>query len=80
VRTVEASELIATDLFSQADENRYRITLGDVERHLAQLAMHPHDCSCERCGLLPRVSAQRIFMIASAWQRQVRLTRVRARR
>jgi hypothetical protein len=37
VRKVEASELIAADLFRSADQTRYRITFGDVEKYLAQL-------------------------------------------
>ena len=80
MRVVEASELIAADLFRSADKTRYRITFGDVEKYLAQLANHPRGCSCGRCGLVSRVSAQRVYAIASAWQRQVRATRVRALR
>ena len=80
VRVIGASERIAADLFTDSEKNRRRITFGDVQRHLAQLAGHPHDCDCGRCPLAPQVSAQRVYAIASAWQRQVRLTRVRARR
>ena len=80
VRVIEASELIAADLFKSADQNRYRITFGDVERHLAMLASHHHGCTCGRCGLVPRVTAQRVYAIASGWQRQVRATRVRGMR
>ena len=80
MRVVEAAELIAADLFKGADQNRYRITFGDVERHLAQLADHVPGCSCGRCGLVSRVTAQRVYAIASGWQRQVRATRVRAMR
>lgn len=80
MRKVEAAELIAASLFRQADESRLRITYGDVQRYLAQLAGHPPDCTCGRCGLARRVSAQRVYAIASAWQRQTRATRVRAMR
>jgi uncharacterized protein YwbE len=80
VRVVEASELIAADLFADADQTRERITFGDVERHLAQLASHPRGCSCGRCALVSGVNAQRVFAIASGWQRQVRATRVRGMR
>ena len=80
VRVAEASELIAADLFRNADENRYRITFGDVERHLAMLANHVPGCSCGRCPLVSRVSAQRVYAIASDWRREVRATRVRAMR
>ena len=39
VRVIECAELLAADLFKNADQTRQRITtLGDVERHLAQLA------------------------------------------
>jgi hypothetical protein len=67
VRTVEASELIAADVFRAADEDRRRITFADVERYLAQLAMHPRDCSCGRCAMASQVSAQRVYFIASGW-------------
>ena len=80
MRVVEASELVAADLFTLAEKTRTRITLGDVERHLCRLACHPPDCQCGRCALVPRVTAQRVFMIASAWQRQVNGTRARALR
>ena len=76
----EGAELLAADLFKNADQTRQRITFGDVVRYLAQLASHPPDCTCGRCALVPRVSAQRVYAIASGWQRQVRATRVRAMR
>ena len=71
---------MAANVVNLAEQNRYRITFGDVERHLAQLASHPPDCDCGRCGLAPRVTAQRVYAIASGWQRQVRAARVRALR
>ena len=77
---IEASELIAADLFRTADQHLYRITYGDVEKYLAQLANHLRDCTCGRCGLASKASAQRVYFIASGWQRQVRATRVRAQR
>ena len=79
-RVVECAELIAADLFTRAEQTRARLTFGDVERYLAQLASHPPDCTCGRCGLAPRVTAQRVYAIASGWQRQVRATRARAPR
>ena len=80
MRVSEASELITADVFTVAEQTRQRITFGDAERHLAQLASHPPDCDCGRCGLAPRVTAQRVYAIASGWQRRVRATRVRALR
>ena len=41
VRVIEAVELVAADVFNLAEQTRQRITFGDVERHLAQLASHP---------------------------------------
>ena len=81
MRVIEAVELIAADVFTLAEQTRQQLTFGDVERHLAQLASHPRDCTCGRCGLAPRVTAHRVYAIASGWQRQVRATtRVRALR
>ena len=77
---IECAELLAADLFKNAEQTRARLTFGDVERHLAQLASHPPDCGCGRCRLAPRVTAQRVYAIASGWQGQVRATRVRALR
>ena len=75
---IECAELLAADLFKNAEQTRARLTFGDVERYLAQLASHPPDCSCGRCVLAPRVTAKRVYVIASGWQRQVRATKVRA--
>jgi hypothetical protein len=79
VRVIEAVELIAADVFSAFEKNRQRITFGGVERYLSQLAGHPHDCECG-CGLVSQVTAQRVYQIASAWQREIRAAKVRAMR
>ncbi len=63
-----------------AEQTRQRLTYGDVERYLAQMAAHPRECECGRCVLAPQVTVQRVFAIASAWQRQVRATKVRGLR
>jgi hypothetical protein len=57
VRVIEAVELVACHVFNLADQTRQRITFGDVERHLAQLASHPPDCAFGRRVLAPRVTA-----------------------
>jgi hypothetical protein len=64
--------------FNLAELTRQRVTFGGVERYLAQLAAHPGHSGCGRCVLAPRVAAQRVYAIASGWQRQVRGTKVRA--
>jgi hypothetical protein len=66
VRVIECAELLAADLFKNADQTRQRVTLGDVERYLAQLASHPPDCTCGRCPLVSRVTAQRVYAIAAS--------------
>jgi hypothetical protein len=38
---VEAVELVACHVFNIAEQTRQRLTFGDVERYLAQLAVHP---------------------------------------
>ena len=80
MRVVECAELLAADVFTVADQTRQRITFGDVERYLAQLVTHPPGCTCGRCGLAARVTAQRVYAIASGWQRWYARPRVRALR
>ena len=80
MRVVEASEIVAADVFGAFEKDRRRVTLCDVERHLAQLGAHGPDCGCGRCPPDPRVTAQRVHTIASGWQRRVRGTRLRALR
>ena len=80
MRVIECAELLAADLFKNAEQTGQRITFGDVQRHLAQLASHPPGCTCGRCVLVSRVNAHRVYAIASGWQRQVRATRVRGMR
>ena len=41
MRVIEAVELVACHVFTHAEQTRQRLTFGDVERHLAQLAGHP---------------------------------------
>ena len=66
VRVIDAVELVACPVFTIAEQTRQRLTFGDVERYLAQLAAHPPDCTCGRCPLVLRVTAQRVYAIASA--------------
>ena len=59
MRVVGCVELLAADLFRNAEQTRARITFGDVKRYLAQWASHSPDCDCGRCALVSQVSAQR---------------------
>ena len=80
MRVIECAELLAADLFKNADQTRQRITFGDVERYLARLPGHPRDCGCGRCPLAPLATPARVYAIASAWQREIRATKVRGMR
>ena len=77
VRAIEATELIALDVFNTG---AHQVTLGDVERYLRQLRGHVPDCGCDRCEAAAMVRADGVLMIVRAWQRQLAATRVRALR
>ena len=68
---IQAIELVACHVSDLAEQTRQRLTFGDVGRYLAMLASHHHDCACGHCVLVSRVTAQRVYAIASGWQRQV---------
>jgi hypothetical protein len=57
VRVIEAVELVACRVFNLADQTRQRITFGDVEGHLAQVASDPPACACGRRVRALRVTA-----------------------
>jgi hypothetical protein len=80
VRVIECAELLAADLFKNADQTRQRTTLDDVDVIWPSWPAIPVNCTCGRCVLAPRGTPHRDYAIASGWQRQVRMTRVRALR
>ncbi len=75
----EDAERIALDVFQHADETGEHITLGTVERRLAELAAHPAGHR-PLCAAAANVTVQRVFWIAASWQAQIAVTRRRARR
>jgi hypothetical protein len=75
VRVVEATELLALDVFNSGAR---QITLGDVEHYLGQLRGHSPECRCGRCQAAAIVRPDRVLMIVRAWQRQQRAAKVRA--
>ena len=77
VRAVEATELLACDMFNTGGR---QITLGDVERYLRQLRGHLPGCDCGHCEAARLARADRVLMIVRVWQRQLAVTRVRALR
>ena len=70
---------VSLDVFKQADATGERITLGTVERRLAELAGHPPGC-CELCTAAANVTVQQVYWVAANWQGQIAVTRRRARR
>ena len=81
VRVIECAELLAADLFKNADQTRQRThprRRRAVPRPAGQSSTET--ATCGRCPLVSRVTAQQVYAIASGWQRQVRATRVRALR
>jgi hypothetical protein len=77
VRVVQATELLALDVFNSGAR---QITIGDVEHYIAELRGHPPQCRCGRCEAAAIVRPDRVLMIVRVWQRQVAKTRVRALR
>ncbi len=72
--------MVACHVVNLAEQTRQRVTYGDVERYLAQLAVNLGACGYRRCVLAPRGTPHRVYAIASGWQCQIRATRTRAAR
>ena len=77
VRVVEATELLALDVFNSGAR---QITLADVEHYLGELRSHSPECRCGRCTASRIVRPDKVLMIVRVWQKQMAATRVRARR
>lgn len=77
MRVVEATELLALDMFNSGAR---QIQLGDVEHSIHGLRGHSTECRCGRCAAAAIVRPDRVLMIVRAWQRQVHMTRARAMR
>jgi hypothetical protein len=77
VRVVEATELLALDVFGSGAR---QITLSDVEHYLGQLRSHSPECRCGCCQAAAIVRPDRVLMVVRSWQRQVRATKVRGMR
>jgi hypothetical protein len=71
------AERIALDIYQQADKTGERITLGTVERRLAELAGHPPG-HCQLCTAAANVTVHQVYWVAACWQAQIAVTRRRA--
>jgi hypothetical protein len=75
-----AVEVIALNVFGTADRVGQLVTRRMVSERLADLGGHPAGCGCGLCGLLPLVTATKVWPVASRWQTDVNLTRLAAQR
>jgi hypothetical protein len=57
VRVIEATELIALDVFNSGAR---QITLGDVEHYIHGLRAHCPQCRCGRCSAAAIVRPERV--------------------
>jgi hypothetical protein len=74
-------EIISLRLFNQADAAGALISRRYVQNRLDELASHPDGCRCAGlCHLARKVNAASVFRCASAWQRQINITRKLASR
>ena len=62
------AERIALDIFKAANTAGERITLGTVERRLAELLSHPPG-HCPLCAAAAEITVQRVFWIAASFGR-----------
>ena len=76
-----AVEIVALHLFGIADREGALITRRMVDHHLAELASHPGDCRCAApCGLVSKVTGNKVWWCAALWQPSVARTRLLAQR
>ena len=61
----QAALQVALDVFQHADATGERLTLGTVERRLAELRSHPPDCECGVGRVADRVTARGVHWIAA---------------
>lgn len=76
-----ATEIVSVALWARAYQADVSITRAWVDSQLDRLKSHPPGCRCsEPCGLVGKVTANRVHWTATSWQRQYRRAGVLARR
>ncbi len=73
-----SEDLLAIDIFRRAQASGEPITLGTVERRLAELLAHEPDCPCGLCTAAAKVRAYGVYRVVAAWAGGVAATRRRA--
>lgn len=77
----QLAELVALSVFRSAGEDGRFISMAYTREHLAELKSHPPGCHCGRnCSAASVVKPETVWRVTSAWQRQVRTTKVRGLR
>ncbi|MDT5357489.1 MAG: hypothetical protein QOJ56_6021 [Mycobacterium sp.] len=71
---------LAIDVYRHAEKTGEAITLGFVERRLAELMSHEPNCPCGLCTVAARVRPPGVYQVASAWAASIANTRRRALR
>jgi hypothetical protein len=80
VRTADATEAIAVEIFRQAESSGQLVTMSVIERALERLRAHRASCKCGLCEAAAKVAADRVYRVAASWQAQIAVTRRRATR
>jgi hypothetical protein len=79
MRTAEATEAVAAEVFKQAECSGQLVSMSMINRAIEQLRAHRPTCRCGLCGeTVAKAKADRVFVTASIWQRSVIATRARA--
>jgi hypothetical protein len=78
VAVSRSEDLLAIDIFRRAQASGEPITLGTVERRLAELLSHEPGCACGLCAAAAKVRPWGVWMVVSRWQSGVAATRRRA--
>jgi len=81
VRAGDAVEAIAREVFRQCQCSGQPVSMPFINRVLDQLHGHRSLCRCGLCGeVVAKARADRVFGIASVWERSVAATRARMTR
>lgn len=81
VRTADAVEAIAVEVFRQCECSGEPVTMSVIDRALEQLRGHRRSCQCGLCGeTAAKATAERVYRTAWIWQRSVATTRARMTR
>lgn len=67
MRKTDADELVAIDVFNNAQTADEPVTMDLVKRVLAELSAHPPECACRHCEAAAIARTANVWRIAAAW-------------